>query len=344
MREKIKNNNFDFLRFLFALFVVISHSYALSGSTEENSGLNWLSNGQLFFSQIGLSGFFIISGFFIFQSLQRSKSLSEYYKKRFLRLFPALAVVLFLSLILVSFVYISQIPFLKNIEVYAYIPCNLSLYGFQSSIKGVFDTNAYHSINGSLWTIRYEFSFYIGLSILFFIRSKKNIVSYLLYLIFFIFYILYNFYLPKFAGVSFLNLLGLHVLNLGTFFIAGSVLASLQLETFKNKKILLFITCSIFLCSLYYNCYDLLKHIVLPFLLLLLGFIPIIGMKDFAKFGDASYGIYIYSFPIQQTLMWFFKMNTYTLMIYSILLSVAFGFLSWHLIEKRALKINKIIQ
>lgn len=343
MGEKIKNNNFDFLRFLFALFVVISHAYALSGFTEEHSGVNWLSNGQLSFAQIGLSGFFIISGYFIFQSLQRSKSLLEYYKKRFLRLFPALAVVLFISLIFTPFIYINHIPFLENKEVYSYIPYNLSLYGFQSSIKGVFDTNTYHSINGSLWTIRYEFSLYLVLSVLFFIRNKKTFVACLLYLAFFVFYVLYNFYLSKYAGVSFMNLLGIHFLNLGTFFIAGSVLASLKLETFTNKKIFLCIISCIFICSLYFNYYNLVKHIVLPLLVLLLGLTPVFGIKDFGKFGDASYGIYIYSFPIQQTLMWFFKMNTYILMVSSILLSIGFGFLSWHLIEKKTLKYKKQI-
>ena len=343
MIEKIKDNNFDFLRFLFALFVVISHSYALSGATEVDSGVNWLSNGQLSFSQIGLNGFFIISGYFIFQSLQRSKNLFGYYKKRFLRLFPALVVVLFISLILIPFIYRNQIPFLKNKEMYTYIPYNLSLYGFQSSIKGVFDTNNYHSINGSLWTIRYEFSLYIGLSLLFFIRNSKRLVSYLLYFTFFIFYVLYNFYRSKFAGVSFMNLLGIHILNLGTFFIAGSSLASFQLETIKNKKIFLIIISTIFIYSLYFNCYDLVKHIVLPFLILLLGFVPFTGIKDFSKLGDASYGIYIYSFPIQQTLMWFFKMDTYTLMVYSILLSIGFGFLSWHLIEKKTSKYLRVV-
>lgn len=338
MVKRIKNNNFDFLRFLFAIFVVISHSYALSGGTEENTGISKLSNGQLSFSQLGLSGFFIISGYFIFQSLQRSKSILAYYKKRFLRLFPALVVVLFLSLILVAFVYTGKIPFFKNKEMYTYIPYNLSLYGFQSSISGVFDTNAYHSINGSLWTIRYEFSFYIALSFLFFIRNKKMIISYLLCFVFFVFYTVYNFYLSKFAGASFINLLGLHILNLGTFFIAGSVLASLQLETTTKKKLFLFVVVSVFICSLYFNYYNLVKHIVWPFLVLLIGFIPFNCIKDFARLGDASYGIYIYSFPIQQVLMWFFKMNTYTLMLYSVLISITFGFLSWHLIEKKALK------
>src|SRR5690606_24424688 len=98
----------------------------------------------------------------------------------------------------------------------------------------------------------------------------------------------------------------------------------------------------VFLSSLYFNCYDLLKHIVLPFLVLLLGFLPVRGIKCFGKLGDASYGIYIYSFPIQQTLVWFFKMDASILMIYSILLSIVFGYLSWHLIEKRALRLKKI--
>ena len=340
MLKKKHTNNFDFLRFLFALFVVISHSYALSGVSEENVGISKLSNGQLSFSQIGLSGFFIISGYFIFQSLQRSQSLLVYYKKRFLRIFPALVVVLCLSLILAAFVYRSDIPFYKNVEVYTYIPYNLSLYGFQSSIQDVFDTNTFHSINGSLWTIRYEFSLYIALSFLFFIRNKQAMVSYILCTTFLGFYLLYNFFLSRFAGASFMNLLGVHVLNFGTFFIAGSVLAALQLEKLKIKKILLLITIGIFLCSIYFNYYHFLKHIILPFIILLLGFIPLKGIKDFAKLGDASYGIYIYGFPIQQALMWYFKMNTYTLMLYSIFLSIVFGFLSWHIIEKRALKLK----
>ena len=76
-----KNNNFDFLRFLFAVFVVISHSYPLSGSNETFQWIYQISNGQLVLARIGLDGFFIISGYFIFQSLQRSKTLFSYYKK-----------------------------------------------------------------------------------------------------------------------------------------------------------------------------------------------------------------------------------------------------------------------
>ena len=209
-----KDNNFDFLRFLFAVFVVISHAYALSGVNESSEWFHQISNGQIVLSQLGLSGFFIISGYFIFQSLQRSKSFFSYYKKRFLRLFPALFFVLLLTLILAPFVYKSEIPFFQNKEVYSYLPYNLLLYFFQSGIKGIFDTNAYHAINGSLWTIRYEFSLYVAIGLLYFFRNDFKGVRILIAAVFAILIITYNFFIERFAGSSILGMQGYHILNL----------------------------------------------------------------------------------------------------------------------------------
>ena len=73
-------------------------------------------------------------------------------------------------------------------------------------------------------------------------------------------------------------------------------------------------------------------------IVLTLGFRSLPFFSTFGKIGDMSYGIYIYSFPIQQTLMFFFNLNTDQLIIYSLLASIVFGYLSWHLIEKKALR------
>ena len=337
-----KNNNFDFLRFLFALLVVISHSYPLSGSSESSQWIYQVTNGQIVLAQIGLSGFFIISGYFIFQSLKRSNSIIDYFKKRFLRLFPALIVVLFLTMVLAPFVYNSETPFFQNAAIYTYFPNNLSLYHLQPCIKGIFDTNSYHAINGSLWTIRYEFSLYIALSLLFFFRKQKWVLFGLISFAFILFYSIYNFYLTRFSSSTLFGIQGYHLLNLGTFFIAGSLLSSMQFESLKYKKLILGVVIFILLISLFLNEYNSVKHIILPIIIMLIGFMPLPFISTFGKFGDMSYGIYIYSFPIQQTLMYFFKMNTYTLMFTSVLLSITFGFLSWHWIEKRALKYKTI--
>lgn len=333
-----KNNNFDFLRFLFALLVVISHAYPLSGVNEKEQWIYRITNGQMIYSSIGLNGFFVISGFFIFKSLQRSRNLKEYYFKRFLRLFPGLFVVLLLTLMIVPLIYKSNVPYLLNREFYTYLPNNLSLYGFQAIIKGVFDTNYYHAINGSLWTIRYEFSLYIALSILFYFRKNPTLIILLLTLVFVLFYIAYVFFLDRLANSSVFNMLGYEILNLGTFFIGGSLLAVLNFENFKKKQILFLLATLIFICSIYFNFYELVKHLIFPIIIIIVGHKIIPFFSTFGKYGDASYGIYIYSFPIQQSLVFFFKFEIFELLLSSVILSTIFGYLSWHFVEKKALK------
>ncbi|WP_152596391.1 hypothetical protein [Algibacter lectus] len=130
---------------------------------------------------------------------------------------------------------------------------------------------------------------------------------------------------------------GYHILNLGNFFIAGSLLASLKFEKYKSKS-LLFILILILILALYFDFYDVIKHLIFSMFIIVLGYTPIKGIKDFGKIGDLSYGIYIYSFFIQQLLMWFFKLNTINLAVYSLVISVVLAYLSWHLVEKRALR------
>lgn len=338
-----KKNNFDFLRFLFAIFVVISHSYPLSGNNESFQWIYQITNGQIVLARLGLDGFFIISGYFIYQSLQRSSSLLNYYKKRFLRLFPALFFVLLLTLILAPFVYQGDITFWKHPQVLTYLPNNLSLYNFQPVIIGIFDNNPYHSINGSLWTIRYEFSLYITLSLLYFFRNNKMLKKQLLLFCFIGLLIIYNFFLFRFAGSKVLGMIGYEILDLGTFFVCGSVLAAFEFEKI-NKKWVLPIVVLLSIVSIYLDFYSNIKHIALPMIILLAGFTPLPFFSTFGKIGDMSYGIYIYSFPVQQTLMYFFEFNLYELMIWSLIISIIFGYLSWHLIEKRALSYkNKVL-
>ena len=156
----MRDNNFDFLRFLFAVFVIMSHSYPLSINDGNEGWLYQVTNGQTVWSLVGLAGFFTISGYLIYQSQKRSKSLLSYLWKRFLMLFPALIVVLLLTVLLAPIVYESDTPYLKNGSVYYYFR-NVSLYKLQYYITGVFQNNLYpNAINGSLWNLCYEFTMY----------------------------------------------------------------------------------------------------------------------------------------------------------------------------------------
>ena len=161
-------NNFDLLRILFAWFVIVSHSYVLNGDGATDP-LFVATNSTFLFSFIGVKGFFIISGYLIFKSMMVSTSIFEYLVKRVLRIFPALAVVLLITLAAVYFIYPSNLaPFFSNKEVYAYFLGNLILFKPHFFIQGIFSGLPSAAINGSLWTIEYEFFFYLFILLFFY--------------------------------------------------------------------------------------------------------------------------------------------------------------------------------
>jgi peptidoglycan/LPS O-acetylase OafA/YrhL len=339
----IKTNNFDFLRLLFAIFVIITHSYPLSG----DKGWDWLgelSNGNLQFSYIGVKGFFIISGYLIFQSLLRSKHWVDYFWKRVLRLFPGLFVVLVLTVLLAPLVYESPMFYFENRKVYTYIIRNITLFQLQYSIPGVFDTNIYGSaINGSLWTICYEFAMYILLSFLLFFRSQKKLLGFFLLMVFSGFFV-YHFLFSTAFPFHFYDLSSAHLSELGLFFLGGSLLAFFNFRAFPYFDTILVLSGVLLLCSEVFVQDPFIFRILLwPVFIIGIGeqVTPVLSQIG-VRVGDLSYGIYIYGFPIQQTLMHYFRLEAIELMVLSVPIAMFFGYWSWHFIEKKMLRFKNI--
>lgn len=65
-------------------------------------------------------------------------------------------------------------------------------------------------------------------------------------------------------------------------------------------------------------------------------------MRATGRFGDPSYGLYIFAFPIQQTLIWLNhgRLGWMPLFLLTLLACFAAAFASWHLVEKRALRLK----
>lgn len=334
-------NNFDFLRLIFAIFVIITHSYPLTGFPEVDF-LTDLTSYQLSFSHIGVKGFFVISGYLIFKSLLRSNSLFEFYKKRSLRLFPALFVVLLLTLLYVPFIYDSNYgALLQNASFWTYLPNNFFLLNLQHSISGVFETAPKLSaINGSLWTIPYEFGMYVLVSLLFFTRSKEKLTAGIVWLVFVL--LGYLSFSPENSFHDFNYILhGKSIVDFGSFFFAGAVFATLKIKINRTTNMVAAGLFVLSIVAIVFHQYKYIQLITFPFCVLVFGlnsspYINAIG----EKIGDLSYGIYLYAFPVQQSLYHFFKLDPVGLMLPSVVLASGFAFLSWHLIEKRALSLK----
>src|SRR3954467_1300000 len=84
-------NNFDFLRLLLAVLVIVSHSAVLFSPRAANYAFQPMflfTRGQQGFGSFAVAGFFALSGFLTTHSFLRSKSLFHYLWKRMLRIYP----------------------------------------------------------------------------------------------------------------------------------------------------------------------------------------------------------------------------------------------------------------
>jgi peptidoglycan/LPS O-acetylase OafA/YrhL len=62
---------------------------------------------------------------------------------------------------------------------------------------------------------------------------------------------------------------------------------------------------------------------------------PII--RQAGRFGDLSYGLYLYAFPVQQLVLTFLPRSTWPVLTCAAA-TVPLAFLSWHLVERPALR------
>ncbi len=76
-------------------------------------------------------------------------------------------------------------------------------------------------------------------------------------------------------------------------------------------------------------------------LVLHLAYLPGGFLRRYSSAGDYSYGVYIYAFPAQQSLaFWFPGISLFELLLSSGLIAFTAAGLSWHFIEKRALRMK----
>lgn len=335
-----KANNLDFLRLLFSSLVIVSHSYPL---TDRKEWFGEITNGQMALGSLSVECFFIMSGYLIFTSLKNSKSMISYLWKRILRIFPALVGLVLVTGIILSFV-TSNWMFMISTKFIKYSINLLSLYNIRYAIGDIFSTNPYpYAINGSLWSLSYEFTMYLLVGLLFWVRKSKATI-YIFLLIYLATSLLY-YYESSFLRNEFLILkldIG-QLYKLTSYFIAGSLLSFVDLKKYNSLWLRSTLFC-ILLGSLIIGVFRELSMVVLPIFILLVANTSTPYLRSVAKkTGDLSYGIYIYGFLMQQVLMYYFDINTWVLTIIALSISFVFAYLSWHLIEKRMMNFKNLL-
>jgi peptidoglycan/LPS O-acetylase OafA/YrhL len=341
-----KSNSFGFLRLFFAILVVLQHSYILGGFGQELDPIFLLSNHQLASGSLAVHSFFVISGFLIVRSYLRTDNLWRYLWHRIIRIFPGFWVCLVtIAFLFAPIIYLRQYGNLNGYfsinddSAIDYVLNNLFLLINQPDIANLMSSHVEKSLNGSLWTLEWEFILYLVIGFLgaSSILKKYRKIVLILFIIFFVTYLLD----PCHCSILLRYYTSKREPPLISLFLMGSIFWLYADKVIIDFRLLL-ISFLISILAIQLEIYQFVEIFTLPYIVIWLAIkLPFI---NFEKHGDYSYGIYIYSFPIQQVLKQFGSEKTgiYNYFILSLLLTMPFAFVSWHLIEKQCVKLKDI--
>lgn len=330
-QDRTGQDNFLLLRFIASCMVIFGHSWALGFNPAGE--LDWLTRYTLLFSGThAVQIFFFVSGFLVTMSYERRHSFWAFAKARSLRIFPALVVCVALTSVVLGPL-VSELPagaYFHNPLWRSYLFGNVSLTDIQYKLPGVFAHNRYADVvNGSLWTIPGEMQMYFyvaALGVLGLLRSRLRFglaIGVLVTLAVF--------------GPAQLRLLSQQdFYGLAVFFILGAFCWMYRQHVVVNGYVLMMLLLA---CALFYQKPGYFWVLGAATVYGCIWFVYVPRLQWFNRFGDYSYGLYLYGFVIQQLLASVLpQLAPFSLFAMSFPLILGIAMASWHLIEKPALR------
>ena len=334
---------FDVIRIAAALMVVFSHAYTTTGTHEpqpirfgHDLGVTW--------GHIGVAIFFTTSGYLVAQSWQRQPEGFWFLAKRAMRIWPAFLVTIALSVLVVGPIATdwSLRSYLTSDGAWSYLFHNAVMSPITFRLPGVFDHQPLSGVNGSFWTLPYEIGAYLGLLALGTARLLRWWVLGVLLVVGLFFY---DTSVANRTLVMHQHWNGLWLNNavrLGVWFVAGVLIAHVAHLVVRRHLVAL--------GALVVAGVGIVTHqaaLAIPplaCLVIYLGTLPCRPAERLHRLGDPSYGMYLSGFVIQQFLVWAGLVHVHQpglSFAEGLVAATAFGYASWHLVEKRAMRLVK---
>lgn len=330
--EAARSNNFDALRLIAALFVIWGHQFPILGLPTPLIAHN--EPGAL-----GVVMFFAISGYLVTLSWAADPHLRRFALRRGLRIWPGLTVAVLLCALVLG-------PIVTTLSVRDYFNSSGTLHYLRNlwlntrfALPGVFEGHPIaQSVNGPLWTIPLEVGCYVALALAGTLGAVRTRWIAPMILVGMMAALQWRYNVPAGTAVPEWSF----GLQYGMVFALGSTLA-VWANVWRGRTLTA--------AALWTGaCYAL--HLWGPqplagqsFILGLGGLAVLLGQASWpvvrkaGRWGDVSYGLYIYAFPVQQSLVslgaqqWGFT----PALTATLAASLALALLSWHWVEKPAL-------
>lgn len=323
-----QGNNFDALRIALALIVVGAHLADVTARPEFQVFRPY------FDSDFAVKAFFAVSGFLVIRSFRSSSSLAEFAEKRARRIYPAYLFAVLLCLAIGAGM--TRLPlssYLTSTQTWKYLAANAVFLNFlQPNLPGVFESNPMPAMDGALWTLKVEVALYFCVPVIFWLFKRFHALPVALVLT-----------AVSIAWVYFFQMhygsaeLARQFPGQLSYFVLGALFAS-------DKRLLSHAGKTAIASGLAYLALrdTPAQQAIEPFFYV--SVVIWLATTDrfrvgTSRFGDISYGIYLFHFPVVQALYASGSFETpYLGAAEVVLVTLALAFCSWHLLERPLLK------
>ncbi|MEJ8847285.1 acyltransferase [Variovorax rhizosphaerae] len=339
-----RDNNLNLIRMVAATMVLLSHSYVVASGDMKSEP--WLALLGMTPGGVAVDAFFVLSGFLVMGSLQRSGRIGPFAVARSLRIYPGLWVALLVSTLVVgaAFSELGFRAFISDPQTWRYLARNATMVGGSEAVlPGAFAHNPFaDQVNVSLWTLRWELRLYIALGLMGWCATRW----------------------PRGARLMPALVPGLAVTLLATTFILlfldkpndaprlGAMFLSGAAYWIHRDRLRIQGRWALAVCmamaagaAVAPHAFEVIYRLGFPYVLMYLAFVPgstqgpatLRGIRAYNRVGDYSYGMYVYAFPVQQcTAALLPGISTWTMTGVAGAVTLMLAMLSWHLIEKPA--------
>ncbi|MBE5940067.1 MAG: acyltransferase [Lachnospiraceae bacterium] len=296
---KDRNNNLDIIRFIAAIMVIVAHSFPLCYGYIDPLG-KW-TNGGLSIGGLAVGIFFVSGGFLISKSMERTQKAKIFFMARIKRILPELIIVVFICAFVLGPLVtdFSLKEYFTDIKTYKYLFNAILIPIYE--LPGVFENNVYSGIvNGSLWTLPVEFMCYIACYIFYrlhFLERKWYLRITIPAAVIFVICVMILFG----NNGNIINIIRpviLFYIGMGLYVFRDKIL-------FSNIKLCLYIG---LFCIMVFFRFDIIAMLLcFPYIIFHLAYGTKIKFSNFTKYGEFSYGIYLWGMPVGQIICLIFN-------------------------------------
>jgi len=335
------DNNFNFIRLLASLLVLLGHSFQWIGTDP----LSAITNGLLAGASLGLNTFFFLSGLLVTQSLRRSSSWKDFLVRRALRIYPA-PVMAILIFALVAGPVLTVLPlkdYFVHPEFYKFLG-GINLFRVYYTLPGVI---RYHgqdlSLISSFWSISLELKLYLLLLLgwLINIRYKRPLVLLMicLGLLFNLFF--YHRTLFIFSHLLPISFNPFSYTVMGLLFLMGAACEIFRKHIYVRGYWIM-ILLPLLVLSVFFKFQFIMTFMLTPVWVLYVGTHGRRWIRHITPRADLSYGIYVYGAAAGKVVFLYLRPdNGWVDFLISLAVVLPLALLSWYGIERPALSYKK---